>query len=304
VKRDKPTNLPASIRQRLLDRAKKRGEDYNYTLSQYAIERFLYRLGQSQRRDRFVLKGASLFCLWSQEPHRATWDLDLLGRGPGGVPDVEQAMRDICATEVEEDGLVFDVSSLHGEPIRVDQEYEGVRVRLEVRLGDARIPMQIDVGFGDAVTPPPRLQDYPVALNQPAPKVLAYSRETVIAEKLEALVSLGLSNGRMKDFYDLHFLATHFPFSGALLADAVRHTFDRRKTAIPDAIPVGLSDEFAAVPERSKQWSAFVRRGRLGTKVELLPLLSVLRAFLLPVLDSARKGESLKADWLPGGPWR
>lgn len=218
MKGKKPVDMSASVRRRLLNRAKAKGEDYNFTLSQFAIERFLYRLGVSVHKQRFVLKGASLFCLWSQEPHRATWDLDLLGRGGGTVAEIEAAVRDICATPVDDDGVRFDPSSAAGEPIREDQEYQGVRVRLVAHLGQARVPLQVDVGFGDAVTPAPQLAAYPTALEQPQPHVLVYSREAVIAEKLEALVALGPRNSRMKDFYDLHSLALRFDFDGSILA--------------------------------------------------------------------------------------
>jgi predicted nucleotidyltransferase component of viral defense system len=303
VKRKKPANVAESVRQQLLNRGKARGEDYNFTLSQYAIERFLYRLAESEHRQRFVLKGASLFCVWSQEPHRATWDLDLLGRGGGTISDVERAVRDICTTEVPDDGVIFDAESVRGEEIRPDEEYQGVRVRLTARLGEARVPVQVDVGFGDAMTPAPRLETYPTALEQPEPRVLAYSRETVIAEKLEALVSLGPRNSRMKDFYDLHFLAANFEFSGRVLSKAIRATFERRKTPIPDLTPFGLTEEFAAAPDRVTQWSALIRRGRLKQQVSLSRLLVVLRAFLVPILEALREEKPFAKAWPRGGPW-
>jgi Nucleotidyl transferase AbiEii toxin, Type IV TA system len=304
LKTKKPVDVSASVRQRLLNRAKARSEDYNFTLSQFAIERFLYRLGVSAHKRRFVLKGASLFCLWSDEPHRATWDLDLLGKGGGTVPEIETAMRDICATPVDDDGISFDPASVAGEPIRADQEYHGVRIRLTAHLGQARVPVQIDVGFGDAVTPPPKVAAYPTALDQAPPRVLAYSRETVVAEKLEALVAHGPRNSRMKDFYDLHSLALRFDFAGPVLAAAMAATFARRKTPIPDGVPFGLSDEFEALPERAAQWRAFVRRGRLRDGATLRDLLSALRGFLVPVLDAVRARAGFDRAWPAGGPWR
>lgn len=304
MKAKKPVDLSASVRQRLLNRAKARGEDYNFTLSQFAIERFLYRLGVSVHKQRFVLKGASLFCLWSQESHRATWDLDLLGRGGGTVPEIEAAVRDICSTPVDDDGIHFDPTSAAGEPIREDQEYQGVRIRLVARLGQARVPLQVDVGFGDAVTPPPQIAAYPTALEQPQPHVLAYSREAVVAEKLEALVALGPRNSRMKDFYDMHSLALRFDFAGRLLAEAVAATFARRRTPIPEGVPFGLSDDFGALRERAAQWRAFLRRGRLPDGATLLELLSALRSFLVPVLDAVRSRAAFEDTWPPGGPWR
>ena len=157
MKTKKPSNLAASVRQQLLNRAKARGEDFNFTLSRYAIERFLYRLAQSAHHDRFVLKGANLFSLWTRDRHRATWDLDLMARG-ATVREIEKAVREICAAPVEDDGLLFDAASVRGELIRDDQEYQGVRTRLVASIGEAKIPVQVDVGFGDAVIPPPRLE--------------------------------------------------------------------------------------------------------------------------------------------------
>ncbi len=300
-----PADLPASILQRLLNRARMRGEDYNFTLSQFAIERFLYRLSVSRHRERFVLKGASLFCLWSQEPHRATWDLDLLGHGGGTVPEIEAAVRDICATPVEEDdGLLFDQTSVVGDTIRDDEEYQGARVRLAAHLGRAKVPVQVDVGLGDAVVPPPKIEVYPSALGHARPHVLAYTREAVVAEKLEALVVLGPRNSRMKDFYDLHSLAQRFEFAGPLLSAAVEATFGRRRTPLPAHVPFGLTDAFSALPERPAQWRAFVRRGRLHDDVALSHVLAVLRVFLVPVMVAVRRGVAFKQLWPAGGPWR
>lgn len=299
----RPADLAASVRQRLLDRAKARGEDYNFTLSQYGVERFLFRLSRSRHRDSFVLKGASLFWLWSETPHRATWDLDLLFRG-GTIPEIETAVREICATSVEDDGLRFDPTSLRSESIRGDQEYEGVRTRLVAYLGVAKIPLQVDVGIGDAVTPAPRLEPYPSLLAQPQARVLAYSREAVVAEKLEAMVALGARNSRMKDFYDIQFLARQFAFSGPVLGRAVRATFGRRGTPLPDGVPFGLTEAFAAMPERAAQWSAFVRRSRLSGDTSLATCLELLRAFLTPLLADLEHGRPFEGLWPPGGPWR
>ena len=298
-----PSARSTSVRQRLLDRARARNEDYNFVLSQYAVERFLYRLSRSAHRDRFVLKGASLFWLWSGNPHRATWDLDLLGRS-GSIPEIEAAVREICETTVEDDGLLFDAESVHGEAIREEQEYEGVRTRLLVHLGVAKIPLQVDVGFGDAVIPPPRFEDYPSALDHPQARVLAYSKETVVAEKFEATVALGARNSRMKDFYDLHFLATRFEFSGSVLGEAVRATFHRRGTPLPEETPFGLTEEFASMPERATQWRAFIRRGRLPDEASLASCQELIRAFLVPVLRAVRDVAGFDGLWPPGGPWR
>ncbi|HLG16232.1 MAG TPA: nucleotidyl transferase AbiEii/AbiGii toxin family protein [Blastocatellia bacterium] len=207
-------NLAASVRQRLQNLAKARGDEFQFLLSEYAIERLLYRIGRSKHSDRFVLKGAKLFTLWSDQPHRATWDLDLLGRGEHSVANLERTLGDICATTMEEDGLEFDLASIRGEEIRVDQEYQGVRLTMTAHLARARIPVQVDIGFGDIVTPAPTMQTYPALLDFPAPEIMTYMRETVVAEKFEAMVSLGRDNSRMKDFFDIHVLSLKFDFSG------------------------------------------------------------------------------------------
>jgi hypothetical protein len=217
---------------------------------------------------------------------------------------MEKAIREICATSVVDDGVRFDPESIEGEEIRADEEYQGVRIRLMAHLGDARVPVQVDIGFGDAVIPAPRIATYPTALDHPEPRVLAYSREAVVAEKLEALVSLGPRNSRMKDFYDLHFLAASFEFSGQVLSKAVQATFERRKTPVPDSVPVGLTDEFAAAPERATQWAAFIRRGRLKQKGSLAELLVLLREFLVPVLDGVHTKAGFPKSWADGGPWK
>ncbi|MEL7363473.1 MAG: nucleotidyl transferase AbiEii/AbiGii toxin family protein, partial [Bacteroidota bacterium] len=202
------------MRQRLLNRARAEGDDFQALLTRYVLERFLYRLGQSDHRNRFVVKGAMLFVAWEGNLHRMTRDLDLLGFGPSAIAEVEEAIRVVLSTEVEDDGLQFDVASVRGTLIREDQIYEGVRVNAEVRLGTARIRLKIDVGFGDAVTPAPVDAAFPTLLDTPPPVVRVYPKETVVAEKLQAMVLLGMLNSRMKDFYDLAHLARHPAFEG------------------------------------------------------------------------------------------
>ncbi len=301
----KPADLSASVRQRLLNRAQARGEEFNFTLSRYAIERLLVRLEASAHRARFVLKGATLFVLWSGEPHRATWDLDLLGFGAASLAEMESVFRDVCQTAVADDGIIFDSAGLRAEEIREDSKYGGVRIHLEGRLGAARIPVQIDVGFGDAVFPPPEPRDYPTLLPGESVRVLAYPPEAALAEKLEAVVDLGVRNSRMKDFYDLHYMASRLTFSGSLVAEAIRRTFHGRGTPIPEDVPVGLTEEFAQSPDRDAQWRAFVRRGRLAEgEVALAAMLGRLREFLLPPLWAARSAAEFRRTWTPGGPWR
>jgi hypothetical protein len=220
VKKDKPANLAASVRQRLLNLARTQKEDFQLVLTRYALERLLYRLGRSEHAGIFILKGAMLFQIWSNQRHRPTRDLDLLGRGESSIERFEQIFRDICQATVEDDALVFMADSVRGERIKEDQEYEGLRIRFEARLEHARISLQIDIGFGDAVRPAATKIEYPTLLDFPAPTVLAYRQPTVVAEKFQAMVALGIANSRMKDFYDLWVLARDFEFDGSTLCEA------------------------------------------------------------------------------------
>jgi hypothetical protein len=299
----KAKDVAASVRARLLDVSRRRHVEFQQLLSEFAIERLLYRLGISPYAERFVLKGAILFKAWSGVPHRATWDLDLFGRGAGSVPEVVAVIRDVCMISVG-DGIVFDEASITGEEIRAADDYVGVRVRLEAHLAGARIPMQVDIGFGGAIAPGPTRQSFPTLLDHPAPRILTYPREAVVAEKLEAMLSLGVTNSRMKDFYDVYLLASSFAFEGSLLVRAVRAVFKRRRTPLPGSDPLVLTREFLAAPERQTLWRALLRRGRLDAPPETGRLADALREFLIPVLEAAARGEEFAAAWRPGGPWR
>lgn len=299
-----PRNLAASVLDRLRNRARASGDELQLLLMRYALERLLYRLSCSPHRDRFVLKGAMLFQVWTEQPHRPTRDLDLLGYGEPSPERLADLFRELCGMAVDADGLVFNASSVRSEPMKADEEYQGVRLRLEARLGNARIPVLVDVGFGDAITPAPETITYPVLLDLPAPRLLAYPRETVVAEKLEAMVSLGIANSRMKDFYDLWVLSRSFAFEGERLAAALAATFTRRQTAIPSDAPLALSPAFAAAPAKQAQWSAFLRRGRLMDDTASLDLVvEALGTFLLPPLHAAAGGRRFTELWPEGGPW-
>lgn len=297
-------NLPASVRQRLLNFARDHDEQFQLVLGRYAMERLLYRLDQSVHRDRFVLKGAMLFLVWDGVPHRVTRDLDLLGFGAQSVEEMEQVMRAICSTGVADDGVVFRPETVRGTLIREDQEYEGVRLTLNAYLGTARIPLQIDVGFGDAVTPAPVRERFPTLLDFPAPHPRVYPRETVIAEKFHAMVSLGMGNSRMKDFFDVWFLARTFPFDGESLAVAFRRTFDRRRADIPTTPPLALTDGFAMDPSKGQQWGAFLQRTGLETTApSLADVIADLVPFLMPPARAAAGGDSFLLHWSGAGPW-
>lgn len=298
-------NPVASVRQRLRNLAAERNEDFGYVLTQYALQRLLHRLSGSEFRERFLLKGATLFAIWSDQPHRPTRDLDLLGYGSSDVPAVEAIFRALLEAQTDgTDGLLFDGDSVTGGTIRDDQEYEGVRITLTARLGNARIPLQIDVGFGDDVFPVPTEAEVPGLLGFPAAKVRAYPREAVVAEKLHVMAVLGIANSRMKDYSDLWTLGRLFPFSGATLAESVARTFARRRTKIPTEIPLALAPDFASDKGKATQWTAFLRKGGVRDAAALTDVVSDLAAFLWPVLEAAAGGESFEASWAPGGPWR
>jgi hypothetical protein len=298
------SNLAASVAARLLNRAKQTGDDYQVLLTSYCLERFLYRLGRSSIRDRFVLKGAMLLRLWSDQPYRATRDLDMLRRGDGSFEAVRKDISTICKTEVEPDAVAFEADSVRVEAIRAEDEYAGARVTLPARCGTARLALQIDLGLGDAVWPVPDSSTYPTLLDFPAPEVLTYPREAVVAEKLEALVVLGDRNSRIKDFFDLYHLASRFGFDRETLAEAVSRTFSRRQTAIPAEEPIGLTPAYWENPSRPAQVHAFGRRAGITLPDEFgeeVPRL--LAAFLLPILNDLGRGERPAGSWPPGGPW-
>lgn len=279
-----PKNLAASVKARLLTLARSRGETFNDLLTRYGIERLLYRLGRSKHADRFLLKGAMLFVLWDDRMPRPTRDVDLLAFGSTDAEDVVARFREIVRTEVEPDGLEFDADTVSAEELRDDEAYRGLRVKLIARLGKADIPLQIDLGTGDAVTPGPVEADFPTLLDFPAPHVRAYPIYTVVAEKFEAMVSLGVRNTRMKDFFDVRFLAGRFAFDGATLNKAIRATFERRQTVLSPS-PYPLSDAFAAEPDKQTQWLAFLRRNGLEkAQPSFAAVIRELRDFIGPAL--------------------
>ncbi len=297
-------NTAASVRDRLLTLAREQGEDFQLTLTHYALERLLYRLSKSGYRDRFILKGAILFMLWSDQPHRPTRDVDFLGLGDSNEAGMQAIFRELCDVSVEDDGLTLMADSVQIELIRDEAEYGGMRVRLFGNLAGARIPIQADIGFGDAVTPEPREIEYPTLLGNPAPILKVYPRETVVTEKYQALVNLGMANSRMKDFYDLWIIAREFDFDGLTLSEAIRNTFSRRRTPLPDHTPSGLSPEFYEDGQKSTQWNAFVRKGMLAiSPPSLTDVCLFLETFLLPPTQALARDQEFRAKWEPGGPW-
>lgn len=296
-------NVAASVRQRLLNHARAGGHPFNEVLQYFCLERFLYRMGRSPFRDRLVLKGALMLAAWQSPVTRSTRDIDLLGHMDNTIEQVASAIRAICQEPAPEDGLRYDADSIAGERIVEAAGYAGVRVRFTAYLGRARIPMQIDVGFGDPLVPGPSLVSLPVILDLPPPEVQGYSRESAIAEKFQVMVYLGEINSRMKDFHDIWLLATEFSFDGLLLAQAIRETFDWRQTML-STDPVAFTDAFAQSPGKEVQWRAFVDRHRLHRAPDTLhEAVQVLAAFLLPIVRALSDGEPFDRHWSPGGLW-
>lgn len=299
MRRDRPRNMAASVKDRLLQISRLRREEFQSVLTRYAIERLLYRLSRSDYRSRFVLKGANVFVLWLGAAHRPTRDVDFLGFGNPEIPPTVEIFQALCRQEVEDDGLVFEPETVEGGLIREEEKYTGVRITLRAMLGKAVIPVQIDIGFGDVVTPTAQEAELPTLLDSPKACLLTYPRETVIAEKCEAMVDLGLGNSRLKDFYDLWHLATHFDFEGPVLGQALAATFERRETVIPFDVPVALTAEFYEDASRQRQWTAFWTRSDLPSSnvISLEECAGLLRAFLLPPLQAARQHITLQAVW-------
>ncbi|MGV0998961.1 MAG: nucleotidyl transferase AbiEii/AbiGii toxin family protein [Fluviibacter sp.] len=256
-------NRAASIRARLLAKAKAENQDFSLVLTRYGLERLLYRLSVSSNKDNFLLKGALLFDLWFDVPLRPTRDIDLLGFGPAEEPLVLAAFQEICLIEVD-DGIEFNLGSVKIEEIRKDANYSGLRISMIGYVDGARCPIQVDIGYGDAVTPAPELAEYPVMLSDtPVPILRVYPRYTVIAEKFEALISLGMINTRLKDYFDLWVILTTTELDQKLLGEAITATFTRRKTPLPSSLPVGLSEEFSSDAKKIAQWNAFIKKNQL-----------------------------------------
>jgi predicted nucleotidyltransferase component of viral defense system len=296
-------DIGASVRQRLLNQAHEQGRPFQELLQYFVMERFLYRLSKSQFREAFILKGALLLTAWRAPKSRPTMDIDLMGRIDNSLEHIRVAVEEICGLAVEQDGVEFSEETIEIQRIKEDAEYEGARVRLTATVAKARLVVQIDIGFGDSIVPRPTKIEYPVLLEFPVPQLLAYPRETVVAEKLEAITVLGVLNSRMKDYFDLMLLSELYEFDGAVLHRAVRATFKRRSTEV-EPMPIGLTDDFALVPGKAAQWKAFLRRSRFGTDyANLDDIIRIVRGFAGPVLTAAATEDEFQSLWNPGGPW-
>lgn len=294
-------NLPASVKARLLNLAHDRHESFNELVIRYCIERLLYRVCQSKHADRFLLKGAMLFILWDNRVPRPTKDVDFLGFGRMEVDVIATAFREIITTAVPPDGLRFDADSVTADEIREGQEYGGIRVNMTAWLGKGRIPLQIDVGSGDAVTPAPEEADFPALLDFPAPRVRAYPIYTVVAEKFEAMISIGPRNTRMKDFHDLWFLSRRFDFDGSVLHQAITATFQRRGTTLGGEL-LPFTSTYMNDADRQVQWRGFLSRNALKTPPDQFPkLMDLLREFVAPALNPNTRHWHAGKGWAASG---
>ena len=296
-------NVAASVHQRLLNKARGTSRPFNELLQHYASERFIFRLSRSPFADRFILKGAMIFSTWIGPASRPTMDIDLLGKLNHGLDVTADAMKAVCGIAVEDDGLIFHADTVTASRIVEIADYEGVRVRIQGNLGNARVSLQVDVGFGDVVVPGPRKVTYPVLLDFPAPELMGYTMESTIAEKYHAMVRLGVLNSRMKDFYDIWMLSLAFDFNGKVLAEAVNKTFDTRNTPIT-ADPTVFNTSFAGEAAKNVQWQGFIDKARIVGAPETFEQVAVaVRKFLEPLIISMAKQQSSSMIWKAPGPW-
>lgn len=295
-------NTAASIRQRLLNIAREQKIEFQLVLTRFALERFLYRLSQSKYSNDFVLKGAMLFQVWGGAMHRPTRDLDLLSFGEPDIAYFTKTIKEICSQDLPNDGMLYQTNSILLERIKEEDEYQGLRATLLATLDSARIPLQIDIGFGDAIIPTPINIDYPTLLDLPKPKLKAYLKETVIAEKFHAMVHRGIANSRMKDFYDIWVLATTYTFEANELRNAIRSTFTRRDTPLPVEAPLALTAEFAEDSAKMAQWMAFVRKGKLlaNESLALSQIVPILEKLIMSAIttENTKSWDPKTLDWI------
>lgn len=297
-------DVPASVRARLTAHAKTSRRPFQEVLQYFAMERFLYRVSISENADKFVLKGGLMFAAWATSFSRPTKDIDLLAYMANDVETAGNVVKDICNICDESDGIDFDADSVETMVIKEDAEYEGVRVTFKAELKAAKIHMQIDMGFGDVVTPEPQMLIYPTILDHTAPKLLGYPAETVIAEKFEAMVKLGQLNSRIRDFYDVWSLSRQFDFDGEVLRNAIVRTFANRETdVIVD--PVAFQSVFTLHGTKQKQWDGFCRKSRIELAPKRLDeIVAAIAVFLSPIADSIVNDQPFVQSWKSGGPWQ
>ena len=298
-------NIEASVRAKLQNKAKETNRPFAEVLQYYAMERFLYRLSQSKYADKFILKGALMFTVWQVPQRRTTLDIDFLARYDNEVAKIENVVREVCYAKVPTDGLIFDSRTVVGQKIKEDADYEGVRIKFKGFLERSRIAMQIDVGFGDVIYPRTEGIDYPVILDFPKPHLKGYPIESVVAEKFEAMVKLGLLNSRMKDFYDLWLMARRFDFQGASLVEALKRTFSHRKTALPEKPPLFAEEIYDEKSDRQTLWRAFLRKNQIKHAPEKLKDTAlVIQKILAKPVEVIYKKIEFDSEWRAPGPWK
>jgi len=298
-------NIEASVKARLQNKAKKTSRPFSEVLQYYGMERFLYRVSQSKYADKFILKGALMFTVWHVPERRTTLDIDFLAQYDNQVANIEKMIKDVCKIDVVSDGLVFDSKNVKGQRIKEDADYEGVRVKFVGLLERSRIPMQVDIGFGDSIYPKPKLIEYPVILDFPKPRLKGYPAESIVSEKFEAMVKLGLLNSRMKDFYDIWLMMRQFDFDGLRLVEALKRTFKHRKTSLPQDSPLFAEEIYDEKSDRQILWKAFLKKGDVKHVPEKLNTTAgEIEKFLVKPLISINKNEEFSAKWKAPGPWK
>jgi hypothetical protein len=298
-------NVQASIRARLQNKAKETNRPFSEVLQYYGMERFLYRFSRSQYADKFILKGALMFTVWRVPERRTTLDIDFLARFDNQIASIEKVIKAICKIPVVSDGLAFDPGTIKGQRIKEDADYEGVRVKFRGFLERSCIPMQIDVGFGDVIYPKPEVIDYPVILDLPKPHLKGYPAESVISEKFEAMLKLGLLNSRMKDFYDIWLMMRQFDFKGTKLAEALKRTFEHRKASFPQDRSLFAEEIYDEKSDRQTLWKAFLQKGDIKHAPEKLQATArEIEEFLIKPLDAINKAQGFNSEWKAPGPWK
>jgi predicted nucleotidyltransferase component of viral defense system len=297
-------NFEDSIKALLQNKAKETNRPFSEILQYYGIERFLYRFSKSKYVDKFILKGALLFTVWRFPERRITLDIDFLAHFDNQVASIEEVIRTVCNVIVEPDGLVFDSGTIKGQRIKEKSEYKGVRVKFVGFLNRSRVPMQIDVGFGDIIYPKPEIYEYPVILDLPKPYLKGYSLESVISEKFEAMIKLGLLNSRMKDFYDIWIIIHRFDFNGSNLSEAIKRTFKHRRTDFPKECPIFAEEIYDEKSDRQILWNAFLKKGDIKNVPEKLAITAVeIERFLIKPMNAINKSQKFKGKWKAPGPW-
>lgn len=298
-------NMPASVRAKLQNKAKEANRPFAEMLQYYAMERFLYRFSKSQYTHHFILKGALMFTAWNIPQRRTTLDIDFLARFDNQIGSIEKVIKDICKVKVVSDGLIYEPETVKGMRIKEDADYEGVRVKFVGFLERARIPMQMDIGFGDIVYPRPKIFDYPVILDLPKPHLKGYPLESVVSEKFEAMVKLGLLNSRMKDFFDIWLMMRQFDFDGLNLTEALKRTFEHRKTELPQKRPLFAEEIYDDKSDRQILWMAFLRKNDIKHVPDKLSATAkAIEKFLTKPLDAIHRGLEFKKAWRASGSWK